>query len=198
MQTLKGIFLSLLAVSPMAVSLSVMSVNRANAQAAGQTLAQCVKELNDAYPYSVGSDVFKKHTQVCLNNLATQVPTESLGQCVAAMNRIYPYSVGSDVMNVHTETCNNLLTAQRSNSNRQVQPTPTPNGTIFVIPGASGPSPQQFANCVNAQMYRQREVCINPWGGIDETCFYRGRGGKRTVSEPTGVTIGQARAICGG
>jgi hypothetical protein len=99
----------------MAVSLSVMSVNRANAQAAGQTLAQCVKELNDAYPYSVGSDVFKKHTQVCLNNLATQVPTESLGQCVAAMNRIYPYSVGSDVMNVHTETCNNLLTADRYN-----------------------------------------------------------------------------------
>ena len=198
MHTLKGILLSLLTVSPIAVSLSVVSINSVNAQADTQTLAQCVKQLNKAYPYSVGSDVFKKHTQACLTNLATQVPTGSLGQCVAEMNGIYPYSVSSDVMNIHTETCNNLLRAQRSNSNRQVQPTSTPNGTIFVIPGASRQSPQQFANCVNAQMYKQREVCIDPWGGVDKTCFYRGTGGKRTVSEQTGVTIEQSRAICGG
>lgn len=196
MHSLKAIFLSLLAVGPMAVSLSVVSVNNANAQAASQTLAQCVKELNDAYPSYVGSDIFRRHTQVCLNNLATQTPTESLGQCVAGMNRVYPSYVGSDVTAVHTEACNNLLVAQRSNSNRQVQP--TQNGTFFVIPGASRTSPQEFANCVNGQMYKQKQVCIDPWGGIDESCFYRGRGGRTTVSEPTGVTIEQARVICGG
>lgn len=196
MHQLKGFLLSLIVVSPITVSLSVVSVSSANAQAAGQTLAQCVKELNDAYTSYVSSDVFRRHTQVCLDNLATQTPTESLGQCVAGMNRVYSSYVSSDVMTVHTEACNNLLRAQRSNSNRQVQS--TPNGNIFVIPGASRTSPQEFANCVNGQMYRQKQVCIDPWGGIDESCFYRARGGKRTVSEPTGVTIDQARAICGG
>lgn len=172
MRQLKGIFLSLLAVSPMAISLSVVSVNSANAQAASQTLAECVRELNDAYPYNVGSDVFKRHTQDCLNNLVTQTPTESLGQCVAAMNRIYPYNVGSDVMAVHTEACNELLTAQKSNSNRQVQP--TPNGTIFVVPGASSTSnqsnqapkatAQQIADCVKDLMFDQEYVCTDPDG----------------------------------
>ena len=184
MKTIKGIFLSLLTFSPMGVSLSVVSVNSANAQAATQSLAECVKELNDAYPYSVSSDIFTKHTQDCINNLATQTPTESLGQCVARMNKIYPYSVSSDVMTVNTESCNNLLRAQRSNIQQQVQPTST--------------NPQEFADCVNGQMYKQKEVCIDPWGSIDETCFYGGRGGKRNVSEATGVTIQQARAICGG
>lgn len=196
MHQLKGFLLSLIVVSPITVSFSVVSMNKANAQTPSPTLAQCVKELNDAYPYRIEPDVFRKHTQVCLKNLAIQTPTESLGRCVAGMNQIYPYRIEPDVVAVHTEDCNNLLSAQRSNSNRQLQP--TPNGNIFVIPGASRTSPQEFANCVNGQMYRQKQVCIDPWGGIDESCFYRGRGGKRTVSEPTGVTIDQARAICGG
>lgn len=172
MYSLKRIFLSLLALSPMAVSLPVVSVNSANAQAASQTLAKCVHELNDAYPYNVGSDVFKKHTQDCLNYLLTQTPTESLGQCVAAMNRIYPYNAGSDIMTAHTEACNKLLTAQNSNSNRQVQP--TSNGTIFVVPGASGTSnqsnqapkatTQQIADCMKDLMFDKEYVCTDPDG----------------------------------
>lgn len=171
MHSLKGIFLFLLAVSPIAVSLSVVSINSANAQAAGQALSQCVKELNDAYPYNVGSDVFRRHTQDCLNNLVTQTPTESLGQCVAAMNRIYPYNVGSDVMAVYTKDCSKLLTAQNSNFNRQVQP--TPNGTTVVIPSASHTSneapkatTQQIADCMKNLMFDQEYVCTDP----DGTC----------------------------
>ena len=74
-------------------------------------------------------------------------------------------------------------------------------GQIIIIPSSGAvmqPSPQQFASCVNEQMYTQEEVCLDPWGGIDETCFYRGTGGRRTISEATGVTLEQARSICGG
>jgi hypothetical protein len=164
MHGLKGIFISLLVVSPIAVSFSVSSMNSAKAQAASQTLAQCIKELNEAYPYRVESDVFRKHTQVCLKNLATQTPTESLGQCVAGMNQIYPYRVESDVAAIHTEACNNLLTAQRSNSNRQVQsnpppPYPYPPYPYPPYPQQSVGDPQAIADCVKKLLYERKPVC---------------------------------------
>jgi hypothetical protein len=159
MHGLKEIFIFLLAVSPTAVWLSFASVNSANAQATSQTLAQCVKELNDAYPYRIESVVFKKHTQVCLKNLATQTPTETLGQCVVAMNGLYPYRVESDVAAVHTEACNDLLTAQRLNSNRQVQSNPPYPYPPYPYPQQGGGDPQAVADCVKKLLYERKPVC---------------------------------------
>lgn len=198
MHQLKRIFLSLVVVSPTTLLLSAITVSSVHAQAANQTLAQCVKELNDAYPYRADSAIHKRHTQSCLNYLATQRPMESLGQCVAGLNQVYPYRADSEITIAHTETCSNLLKAQSSNFNPRVRP--NSNGGRNNVPGSGRyqPSPQEFANCVNGQIYKQKEVCIDPWGGVDETCFYRGRGGRRTITEPTGVSIEQARSICGG
>lgn len=199
MHRLKGTFLSLLVASPGAV---LLSVSNADAQATGQTLAQCVKELNDAYPYSVNRDVHFENVRNCQNVLSSQVTSESIGQCVAGLNKVYPYSTNREVNASHTQICSNLLQVQQSNSNRrQAQPNSSLQPPLMIVPiprASQQASPQQFANCVNGQMYKPKEVCIDPWGGVDESCFYRGRGGRRTVAEPTGVTIEQARSICGG
>ncbi|MHC5827905.1 MAG: hypothetical protein ACYT04_71465, partial [Nostoc sp.] len=85
------------------------------------------------------------------------------------------------------------------NSNQPIQNVQQqPPFLLIPNPGVQQRSPEKFAQCVNQQMYRQKEVCIDPWGGMDETCFYRGRGGKKTVPEPTGITLEQASSTCGG
>jgi len=86
--------------------------------------------------------------------------------------------------------------AEESNNKLNVQQQPP---FIFIPnPSVQQFSPEKFAQCVNQQMYKQKEVCIDPWGRMDETCFFRGTGGKKTVSEPTGITLEQASSTCGG
>ncbi len=103
----------------------------------------------------------------------------------------------SDALAKAEKTCaeeSNRNNKQPNNGGVEQQP------TIFVVPnsGVQRGSRTRFAKCVNQQMYTQKEVCIDPWGGIDRTCFYRGTGGKKTVTESTGITLEQASSTCGG
>ncbi|MEH2348593.1 MAG: hypothetical protein V7K55_11390 [Nostoc sp.] len=132
---------------------------------------------------------------------SAQSSTERL-ECIKKFAEYYYSRQGGDLSRSDALAKAEQICVQESNrDNRQpnnwgVQQQPT----IFVVPnpGVQQRSPQQFAECVNRQMYTQKELCIDPWGSIDETCFYRGRGGKKIVPEPTGITLEQASSTCGG
>ncbi|MBD1848207.1 hypothetical protein H6F89_33620 [Cyanobacteria bacterium FACHB-63] len=131
-----------------------------------QRLAQCTKELNDAYPYRVDSDVYYKHVQLCVNTLASQSPVETLGQCVSGLNQVYPYRADSDVNNRHIQICSSLLQNQQSNRPQPSQP----QGGVIFVPAQGGmmqPAPsgngRAISTCMKNLMYEQRLVCTRSY-----------------------------------
>lgn len=145
------------------------------AQARVQTVAECVRELNAAYPYRVESIQHFNHVQVCQNTLSSQPPTESLGSCVSGLNQVYPYRVETTTNNRHQEICARLLQAQQNNANQQRQmpaqnPYPYPYPYPYpALPGGNpypalpGGSPQAISQCMRNLLYERRPVCTRSY-----------------------------------
>lgn len=138
--------------------------SRIIAQARTQTMAECVRELNDAYPYQINSTQYFKHVQVCQNTLSSQPPTESIGRCVSGLNQVYPYQVDSTTNNRHQEICAALLQAQQNNANQQRQP-PAANTYPYPYPYPASPSgdPQAIRQCMQNLLYERQPVCTRSY-----------------------------------
>ncbi|MCY7367024.1 MAG: hypothetical protein LH474_02605, partial [Chamaesiphon sp.] len=127
--------------------------------------------------------------------VSAQSSTDQRIECITKFSKYYYSREGGDLSRTAALAKAEQTCAEESNktNNSGVQQQPT----IFVVPDREG-SNGRFTRCVNRQMYTQKEVCIDPWGRTDDTCFYRGTGGKKTVTETTGITLEQASSTCGG
>ena len=136
-----------------------------------------------------GYEVREHLASVC-RNVRTEEESRSVQSCVKALL----YRTGSNPnpltyrTDISEDTAIDVCSIKRSSR----------PGRIIVAPPGSviQQSNQQFANCINKQMFREREVCIDPWGRVEDDCFFDKR--RETITESTGITFEQASTMCGG
>lgn len=186
------------AIQPLAVLLNPPQI----ALAAGTPASSCVNGLlyrSGNFGEKTRTEISEQLASTVCNGVTTEQESSSVQSCVTSLL----FSTGNfgDISRTQTgEATAGSICSISHNVPQSAVPSVQP-GQVIIIPGSSivrQSSPQQLATCVNEQMYKQQEVCVDPWGGIDEDCFYRGTGGRRTISAATGVTLEQAQSICGG
>ena len=154
---------------------------------AGTHASDCVKGVL----YSTG--VSEQTAAIVCKGVTTEQELNSVQDCVKSLL----YDTKRNSWRSGSRTERNSISEETAATTCSIASSVQPGQVIVAPPGSViQQSNQQFANCINKQMFREREVCIDPWGRVEDDCFFDKR--RETITESTGITFEQASAMCGG